>query len=261
LTSRVEFLPVLSAQKEPDEIIKENNMKIEHLIVDKAIDKRNKDVINLLLDNIDENCLQNGQKRSLLRRIRSVFDDLDMYKKVLNVLNPNLDNYSCKETELINVAQSVSTKHKKEILKLLIEKGVKINKVDNYSFRLPALQHYLTTANKIDDEIIKLFLDHGADINAVNKNGDNYLMCIISPDYYGYYYYDYEAIQNNANYLINKYGLNIKVRNKKGQSLIEIIEEKKAELNTRNYSYSKEDSLIKCCDDLKTLYLSQTGGI
>ena len=236
-------------------------MQIEHLIIDKAIDKRNKDVINLLLDNIDENCLQNGQKRSLLRRIRYTFDDLDMYKKVPNVLNPNLDNYSCKETELINVAQSVSTKHKKEILKLLIERGVKINKVDNYSFRLPALQHYLTTTDKIDDEIIKLFLDHGADINAVNKNGDNYLMCIISPHYYGYYCYYYKVIPDNTKYLINKYGLNIKVRNKKGQSLMEIIEEKKAELNDGSYSYYKPDVIGECCNALKTLYLSQTGGI
>lgn len=236
-------------------------MKIEHLIVDKAIDKRNKDVVNLLLDNIDENCLQNGQKRSLLRRIRYTFDDLDMYKKVLNILNPNLDNYSCKKTELINVAQSVSTKHKKDILKLLIERGVKINKVDNYSFRLPALQHYLATADKIDDEIIKLFLDHGADINAVNKNGDNYLMCIVSPNYYyyGYYYDYYKVIPDNTKYLINKYGLNIKVRNKKGQSLMEIIEEKKAELNNGSYSYFK--LIGECCDALKTLYLSQTGGI
>lgn len=241
-------------------------MRIDNIIFDKAIDKRNKDVLNLLLDNADENCVQNGQKRAMMHRIKCCFpDDLDIWKKVLEKLKPDINRYSCKNTELAAVLESTYDNLIYERAKILIDYGAKIDKVDGRDFKLPALQHYLMFQRIYDDRVIDLLISNGANINIVNKNGDNYLICKVNElyDYYGYV----ELVDiEQTNRLINKYNLNITSANKKGLTLLDFIERGIKELNedlkSKNSYYSNScKEKLNNLYDLRSFYISLTGGL
>lgn len=241
-------------------------MIIQNIIFDKAIDKRNKEVLNLLLDNADENSLQNGQKRNLLRRIQYCFEnDVDLWKKVLDVLKPDVNRYSCKNTALANLLESTYTKFIYERAKILIDYGAKVNKVDGSLTKLPALQHYLMFHSTYDDRIIDLLLANGADINAVNYQGNNYLMCQIDRRY-EYYGYVEEVDVNETRRLINKYDLDITLPNKNGLTLLDFIEKSSIDIKEDlkgEYVYDQKrlEERLDNLSKLKSFYLSLTGGL
>lgn len=242
-------------------------MIIEQQIINRALDKGNLEATNLLINNITPSCLVNGDKLTILMRIMchyskadiiasNVGDEETFLNNIINKLQPKINNSFRGSTIVSYVASWGRALNPKDLctrLKVLINNGANIHKKTSED-KLPAFQSYLLHNQEYSDETIKLFLDNGANINEVDDEGNNVLL--------------HQLIKRNTipddsdfNKLIS-YGLDVRMTNNKGQSLLEAIDIR-MERAKSGYYYEQQNKIenIKKLENMRIYYLRETGGI
>lgn len=206
---------------------------IEPRIFHVALDYRNIELYNKLLEDVDETRMKNNEKLKIIRRFHYRYGasdkyTLELYSKSIDTLKPNLNRTVYRETLLTNLVKHMDNLSDMRLVSffnyLIARPDVDISKPNYDGF--PILQNLFTDLWSHDKlatklPIIRKLLDNGATWNCEQRNTKlNALQHMVK---YGTFTSNYDE---HITYLITNTDIDVDHKDKDGKTVLELAEER-----------------------------------